>query len=125
MLHTTFVDVCMHVHVSCQPASHQVLMRPAGSVLGPNQTGETAQSWLSPPSTPHLQKASHPPSLFSRNLEEPWMDEQTRQIWRWPVYLLKSSVSQLPWPGPESQSPLLQPQTWLPGCLPLQCFLHL
>jgi len=91
-LHTTFVDVCMHVHVSCQPASHQVLMRPAGSTLGPNQTGETAQSWLSPPCTPHLPKA-HPPSLSSRYLGEPWMAERTRQIWKWPVCLLKCTMS--------------------------------
>lgn len=63
-LHTTFVDMCMHVHVSCQPVSHQVLMRPAGSVLGPNQTGETAQSWLSfrlvHPTSP--KPPAHPPS---------------------------------------------------------------
>jgi len=124
-LHTTFVDVCMHVHVSCQPASHQVLMRPAGSVLGPNQTGETAQSWLSPPCTPHLPEASRPPSLFSRYLGEPWTAEHTRQIWKWPVCLLKSMSLQIPWPGPELESPRLQPQTCLPGCLPLQCFLHL
>lgn len=92
-LHTTFVDVCMHVHVSCQPASHQVLMRPAGSVLGPNQTGETAQSWLSPPCTPLLPEASRLPSLSSRYLGEPWTAEHTRQIWKWPVCLLKSTMS--------------------------------
>ncbi|MEQ2246513.1 hypothetical protein ILYODFUR_000041 [Ilyodon furcidens] len=52
MLHTTFVDVCMHVHVSCHPASHQLLMRPAGSLLGPNQTGDGTDLALSDLYTP-------------------------------------------------------------------------
>lgn len=33
-------------------------------------------------------------------------------------------VSQIPWPGPELESPRLQPQTCLPGCLPLQCYIY-
>lgn len=52
MLHTTFVDVCMHVHVSCHPASHQLLMRPAGSLLGPNQTEDSTDLALSALYTP-------------------------------------------------------------------------
>lgn len=41
------------------------------------------------------------------------------------VFVKIDDVSQIPWPGPELESPQLQPQTCLPGCLPLHSFLHL
>lgn len=111
-LHTTFVDVCMHVHVSCQPASHQVLMRPAGSALGPNQTGETAQSWLSLSCTPHPPDASclpthptthpsppHPPSISSISWRTMDGWAHTADLETDSVFVKISSVSQIPLAG--------------------------
>lgn len=126
-LHTTFVDMCMHVHVSCQPASHQVLMRPAGSLLGPNQTGETAQSWLSVcllyPTSP---KPPHPPpTLSSGYLEETRLTGHTPHIWKWCVSVKIYPVSHVPPPRPELENPQLKPETCLLGYSPLWCFLHL
>lgn len=40
------------------------------------------------------------------------------------VFVKMYYVSQIPWPRPELESPRLQPQTCLLGCLPLQCFQH-
>lgn len=124
-LHTTFVDVCMHVHVSCQPASYQVLMRPAGSVLGPNQTGETAQSWLSfrlvHPTSP--KPPAHPPS--PPDILENHGRLSTQGRFGNGMFVKIYPVSQIPWPRPEFESPRLKPQTCLFGFLPLPCFLHL
>lgn len=104
----------MHVHVSCQPASHQALMRPAGSSLRPNQTGETAESWLCLRlERPHLPEARCPVS--SGYLGEPRTAEHTRQIWKWRVfvkkkiYIKKKNRARLPRPGPELESPRLKP----------------
>lgn len=120
-LHTTFVDVCMHVHVSCQPASHQVLMRPAGSVLGPNQTGETAQSWLRPPRTPHFPEPPAHPASPPHILEDHGplsTHTHTEDLEMASVFV---KISWIPRSGPELESPLLlRPAS--PVAYTLQCF---
>lgn len=115
MLHTTFVDVCMHVHVSCHPASHQLLMRPAGSLLGPNQTGDGTDLALSAFYTPpprSLTPTLHcPPDILGNHGRLSMWD----RFGNGQSVCVESSASTLSrCQGPESKSPKsLQLQTCL------------
>lgn len=121
--------ICWYVHACAR-------LMPARFPSSPNEASwlcaRTKPNWrdgtvlaLFSPCTPHLPKASRPPSLSSRYLGEPWTAEHTRQIWKFRVFVKIYPVSQIPWPGPELESPRLKPQTCLLGFLPLPWFLHL
>lgn len=126
MLHTTFVDVCMHVHVSCHPASHQLLMRPAGSLLGPNQTGDSTDLALSALYTPLPRSPTPtlpcPPDILENHERLSMRD----RFGNGQSVCIKSSASSLSCcQGPESKGPKsLQLQTCLSGYPLLHCFTH-